>query len=226
RCEGCGFEERYRPNKKRQQKRKAAAACLGCGKRAGHKVVRHLLRDRGRCLDCATPCEILGGPWAVSRCAACGSQRLDIPDTAIDPPSPPRFSERDNLAWFPSQLPAGPHIWGADGVADAMRLKAESDVWRTMPGAHRVTYGLFLFAGRLRNFCAYEGDDGPYLVANIEANLAQDYFRSSGWTPTARHALALFDFMIDLARDAPNRALAQHSFAMAAFSLFAKFPVL
>jgi CHAT domain-containing protein len=237
RCERCGFEERYRPEraddapgrkpkKKGQHTRNAAARCLGCGKRAGRRVVRHLLRDRGRCLDCTTPFEILGGPWAVSRCAACGSQRLDIRESAIEPPFPPRFGERDSPASFPSRLSEKAHIWGADGRADANRLKAESDMWRVMPNAHAVIYGLFLFAGRLRNFCVYEEDEGPYLVINIEANLAQAYFRSSGWTPTARRALGLFDIMIDLARDAHDRALAQHSFAMAAFSLFEKFPSL
>ena len=246
RCDGCGFEERYRPeqpddddddeaggkgkskNRKKSKKpeaREPAAPlpCLACGQRAGRSVVRHLLHDRGRCLDCGAEFDILSGPWLVVRCIACGSQRLDIQETGIEPPFPARFGERAGALGLLMQSPSSePHVWGVDGIEDANRVKSESDLWKHMPQTHGRSYGVMLFAERLRNHCAYDDAMGRYLIANIEANIAQEYFRNTAWFTCLDLALRLFESMIDLAPDAPNRALAQHSFAMAAFSLFTR----
>jgi hypothetical protein len=238
RCEVCGFEERRgssssdndatdsRQTKKSKRRKKAKPpACLGCGQRAKQVVVRHLLRDRGRCLDCGAAFDSLGGPWSLVRCEACGSLHLDIQETNFEPPFPVRFGERDNPAWFLAQVSSDrTHIWGDDGIEDAMRVKAEGDRWQAMPNTPSARFRLMLFAERLRHHGAYEDAMEQYLIANIEANLAQGYFRDTGWLPSAALALQLFETMIDIAPDAANRGLAQHSFAMAAFSVFAKFP--
>ncbi len=234
RCEACGFEDRYAvepeadgEGEDRAHKRKAtnAPACLGCGKKAPRAPSRHMLRDRGLCLDCDASFDVLTGPWEISSCASCNSQRLKVLETTVEPAFPPSFGERANPAWFFGQSSRGKktHTWGLGGVDDAMLVKSEADLWKGMPNAHTRTYLLILFAERLRANCVYDDAMGRYLIANIEANLAQDYFRATGWFPCARLALELFERMIEVAPDPPNKALAQHSFAMGAFSLFARF---
>jgi hypothetical protein len=240
RCAACGFEERYHPDQqdeptqpKRRSKKKskqksppAAAPCMGCGKRAARPAIQHLMCDRGHCRDCNTTFEIHSGPWEILRCPACGSQELEVEETGVEPPFPLQFGERDNMAWLPARLSKEEgHIWGTDGIDDAHRVKAEGDMWAHFPNMHSIVYGVMLFAERLRTYCDYKDAMERYLIANIEANLAQNVFRANGWMFGAQSALQLFEWMIDIAPDAANRGLAQHSFAMMAFSLFAKLGV-
>jgi hypothetical protein len=89
---------------------------------------------------------------------------------------------------------------------------------------HAERYALILFAERLRDHSAYNDPIEWYAITNAQASLAQDYFRETGWPLALRLALELFAEMIDIAPDATAKALAQHSFAMGAFSLLAKFP--
>lgn len=227
-CDACGFEERYRPDPPVKEAAEAATpadplACLACGKNFGRSIVRHLLRDRGSCSDCGTEVDILSGPWLVVRCASCGSQRLNIQDTGIEPPFPAKFGERASaIASLMRPSSKAPHIWGLDGIEDANRIKSESDLLNGLPQTHSQSYGLMLFAERLRHHCTYDDATERYLIANIEANIAQNYFRQTAWFPCLDLALRLFESMIETAPDAVNRALAQHSFAMAAFSLFTR----
>ena len=58
---------------------------------------------------------------------------------------------------------------------------------------------------------------------NIEANCCRDYFRKTGSVTEGLQALSLFGEMATLPPDDLNRALAEHSYAMGAYSLLSQY---
>ncbi|QNE21612.1 CHAT domain-containing protein [Kribbella qitaiheensis] len=224
-CEACGWEHRvqlvgnYTAAKVGETIRRP---CLSCGDTRGLGIAPHRLRVHGECLDC--------GSWSWLEvehdlvrvpCPVCSSVRLVAREETVEPPFPVEFGEVETPLYMLRD--DGPYVWGRSGSTDAQRLVAESHAAGLLPEAHRYIYLLIQLAVRLQTGDHYD-DEGLYLITQVAANFCQGHLRAVGELEIGLLALNLFEQLIALAPDEPNRAIAQHSYAMGLYSLLARWP--
>jgi hypothetical protein len=224
-CPACGWEHRVEmigANSVKKVGKKLQRRCVRCRAKGPLAIVRHGLSIRFRCPDCqATGWTDVSLAGPVS-CPDCASGRIEPLEERVEPPFPAEFGELGTPAWVLGKEP--PHTWGRSGVDDANRINAEQQFNTMLPEHHRYHYLLILFAGRLSITSGYDDPDGRYMIANIEANLRQDYLRETGDVGAGVTAVDKFEQMIAFAPNEPTKALALHSFAMGVFSLLARWP--
>lgn len=221
-CSSCGWEHRVdiigKTSPKRMRKALAKQGCAGCGRRA-LEPVRHALLLTVTCRDCATKSRVDVGADALASCPACRSAQIEPVAEELTPAYSVEFSELEPPVWRLTGTDR--HVWGRSGTADAELIREMAEAVKILPQPHRYHYLMILFAHRLRITSSYD-PEGTYLIVNIAANLEQDYLRAAGDPVFGVWALKDFEEMIRLAPDDLNRAVAEHSFAMGAFSMLSR----
>jgi CHAT domain-containing protein len=222
-CHSCGWEHRVdvlgKTSPKKIRKALAKQQCAGCDRTATLEPVRHALLLTVICRDCATRSRVDIGADALASCPACRSARIEPVAEELTPAYPVEFSELEPSAW---RLTSGDrHVWGRSGTADGQMIYEMAQMVKILPEPHRYYYLMILFAHRLRITSPYD-PEGMYTIVNIAANLEQDYLRAVGDPVFGVWALEDFEEMIRLAPDELNRAVAEHSFAMGAFSMISR----
>jgi CHAT domain-containing protein len=223
-CKNCGWETRLHPIdlKEKRNKPPQRFACGSCKSKGGKTVVRHLLKADALCVDCGNREQILMMPWDESKCSRCQSHNLQLTELIVDPPFPVRFGVMPSVTLMLREEDAS-QPWGINGEHDARLLRKESRWTEMMPDETSYLLTLILFIDRLRFFSEYKTWEDKYWIDNIEANCCQNYFRKTGSVTEGLQALSLFGEMATLPPDDVNRALAEHSYAMGAYSLLAKY---
>ena len=224
RCEKCHSESRV-PLLLVGEKKFLKETCSNCRAKGKWKPVTHALKVTTRCLDCdlqRSAVHVIHDLW---RCDRCYSARFEVLSEETDPPYPERFFEFDSPFVLLANLGAKQkirHAWGVSPQDDANRIHAESQCYFG-PDQHRYCYSLVLFARRV--YLSYGPDDveGQFLLMNILGNLSQDYLRTTGSLFAGLLAVSCFGSMAGIvdgsSLDTLNKALAQHSLAMAVYSV-------
>ena len=222
RCEACGMEHRVDLIGVTSLDECTNHPCLSCGE-APLVIARHLMWFGVRCVDCGHESELAASIEIQTRCPNCGSARLEYGDQRVSPPFPERFADLRtvNLSWNAS---TDVHFWGESGIADAHQIRHESELIQMLPQAHKYRYVLIALAARLREARPDASDLDRWYLENITGNLCHDYVRQTGDVSVGAWALDAFRAMIKLAPDDLNRAVSEHSYAMAVFSLLARHP--
>ncbi|TDU84451.1 CHAT domain-containing protein [Kribbella voronezhensis] len=224
-CTDCGWEHRvqlvgnYTAGAVHETLRRR---CEQCGGEQGLVVAPHRLRVRAECRDCNSSSWLDIEPdLARIPCPVCSSMRLTPREESVDPPFPAEFGEAGTPVYILRD--DGPYVWGRSGGTDAQRLMTEAQAADLLPDPHRYRFLLIKLALRLKMTSHYD-DEGRYLITQVAANLCQDYLRATGELEIGLLGLKLFGELISLAPDDLNQAIAQHSYAMGAYSLLVRWP--
>jgi hypothetical protein len=224
-CKVCGWEHRVdlvRNDTAAEIQKSLRRRCLNCGKRRSLVISPHRLRVHSECLDCGSWSWIdLNHSVVNAPCPQCSSVRLEPREELVDPPFPAEFGEVAKPSYIFRE--DTPYVWGRSGGHDAQRLMAEVRGADPLPDSHRFLYLSIQLALRLKNSGHY-APDGQYLITNVAGNFCKQYLRETGELSIGLLAVELFEQLVALAPDEPNRAIAQHSYAMGVYSLLARWP--